>query len=336
MIKVFSYIKYLVILVLTTFLCNNFLFAKFSEDKVSELSSYIKHLELRYYYLLDYKELIITKEEFYDRQLKIAQRELSLIIFSIYKFNKLPLQASLVDKSTKDDLLISYSIFLYYLRLLKVNIKNVKEQYTLLQENKHNLALLERELLVIKKKFSHNISLLQQENLTNNNVEDNLSSRESSSENIKNIERSIDKLVNNNFTNTQISRDKNFKKMAQGHIIRPVHGVINRSLNKADKVLYKNGVSFVVSNNSAVVSPFKGEIVYIDKGVYGYNNIIIIKHSPSYYSVLTGNFVPLVHLTKQVEKKEIIAKTLNNVSLLYFEMRNKDHPFDIEGWLEKN
>lgn len=86
------------------------------------------------------------------------------------------------------------------------------------------------------------------------------------------------------------------------------------------------GISLFVNSGRDIISPEKGEVLYTGK-LSTYGNVIVIKHSEGYQSVILGNLISNVSKSDSVEKNQVIGRIIENSGnekKLYYELRNKD------------
>lgn len=114
--------------------------------------------------------------------------------------------------------------------------------------------------------------------------------------------------------------------------VYPNNGFIVQKYHKAKPTdLYYNGILILANPSSQIIAPYDGEIVYAHN-FYAYNNIIIIKHSASYFSVISGKMKPFVKTTQLVKQHEPIAMSAAENTPIYYELQNKNKPINPSPW----
>jgi len=102
----------------------------------------------------------------------------------------------------------------------------------------------------------------------------------------------------------------------------------------------RRGISIFAEQGEAIVAVSDGEVIYSDKSLKGYGNLIMIKHSDELISIYASNHINFVSVGDKVEKGQVIAdvgKLFNtNDSGLYFEVRYNGKAEDPFHYLSQN
>ncbi|CAG7602842.1 peptidoglycan DD-metalloendopeptidase family protein [Candidatus Vallotia tarda] len=114
------------------------------------------------------------------------------------------------------------------------------------------------------------------------------------------------------------------------NFVWPIRGlVLNKSKNN-------QGLTLSGALGTAVKASAEGRIVYAGDGLYGYKNLIVIKHNKIYLSAYSNNGTTLVKEGDFVKKGQIIAELEHfnlNKAILYFEIRKQGKPVDPINYL---
>jgi len=99
--------------------------------------------------------------------------------------------------------------------------------------------------------------------------------------------------------------------------------------NSTDK--NKKGVDIVGASGQSIVAAAEGRVIYSGRGIRGYRDMVIIKHSNAWLSVYAHNKTLLVKEGQNVKRGEKIAEMGNTDSpnvKLYFELRRNGDPLN--------
>ena len=121
----------------------------------------------------------------------------------------------------------------------------------------------------------------------------------------------------------------------RSRIRMPVLGDIISDFGEGkDQHKLKNGVVFKVKEDSFVVSPMNGTVVYANK-FRSFGNLVMIKDNKGFTSVLIGMKNLLISTGNEVLVGEPIAKISSNMkSQLYFELRQNGKVVDPKSKVE--
>lgn len=101
--------------------------------------------------------------------------------------------------------------------------------------------------------------------------------------------------------------------------------------------LDRRGIDIAGKLGQPVLAVADGKVVYSGKGLAGYGNLIIIKHSDTYLSAYAYCQERLVHEGMMVNSGKVIARmgTRDNTAKLHFEIRLNGKPVDPIKYLPK-
>lgn len=329
-------IKFIALCVLCNIIFYSYCVAS-TQTELVRLSEIVRQNETELSKLKDEQEKLALQQQHIKQKITEYQKALSTTVVSAYKLNSLPSKL-LVSNSNNNATAVAYSLFAYYHTYLKQKTNSFNEYIQLVKQNEITLNNLQNKINHINYVVAKNKKQLQAM-LANNNT--NVANIKQSNANLvkqqSNIAYLINKISNNNLLLKQEQQeDNNLEKNYKNKFVWPSAGYIESNFLSNNNPMYKNGITLVTLPQSQIVSPMHGEVVFIDNGNYlDLNNIIIIKHSASYYSVLIGNFKPFVMITQLVQTHEPIAITHNKSSLLYFEMQYQNQPINPNNWLVK-
>jgi lipoprotein NlpD len=91
------------------------------------------------------------------------------------------------------------------------------------------------------------------------------------------------------------------------------------------------GVNIAGKPGDPVYAAADGQVVYAGSGLYGYGNLVIVKHNPTYLTAYAFNRVLLVKEDQYVKKGQKIAEmgsTGTDRTQLHFEVRKLGKPID--------
>jgi lipoprotein NlpD len=99
--------------------------------------------------------------------------------------------------------------------------------------------------------------------------------------------------------------------------------------NSTDK--NKKGVDIAGTSGQAIAAAAGGKVIYAGRGIRGYGDMVIVKHSNAWLSVYAHNKTLLVKEGQNVKRGERIAEMGNTDSptvKLYFELRRNGDPLN--------
>jgi len=115
----------------------------------------------------------------------------------------------------------------------------------------------------------------------------------------------------------------------------PIKGKVLKSFSQADN----KGIDIAGEMGQDVSAAEAGKVVYSGQGLFGYGNLLIIKHNDLYLSAYANNSRLLVAEGYSVEKGELIAKVGqagSNLTSLHFEIRKNGKPVNPLNLLPGN
>jgi len=133
-----------------------------------------------------------------------------------------------------------------------------------------------------------------------------------------------------------VSRDnrRNLKKALKINWQWPIRGVIAKNFSQTGR----KGLDIFGKYGEPVRAAAGGKIVYSGRGLIGYGNLVIVKHSESLLSAYANNSRLLVREGDAVQKGQAIAEVGKNAvkrSSLHFEIRKDGKPVDPTLYLPK-
>ena len=119
----------------------------------------------------------------------------------------------------------------------------------------------------------------------------------------------------------------------RGGLIAPAHGKISSRFHQIDELGQRTtGIRVQTRHNAQVVAPYDGKVVFT--GHYAkYGNMIIIKHSGGYYSILAGMDNPDAFNGQWLLAGEPIGTMGTLAPELYIEIRRKDRAVNPLNWI---
>ncbi|MGV3278763.1 murein hydrolase activator EnvC family protein [Rickettsiales bacterium LUAb2] len=277
-----------------------------------------------------------------QKKLLNSRKEFQTSVAVLYKLTLYPKESLLIPSFNREQILNMYVIINYWSSHAYQQIYKIYTQLNAIKENTKKLNLAEQKLQRLNIDLTNNknylTKLLQKNNLSADNINKINQIRQNLQYNIKNLQINqtfFDTLSDISLTKEEILLDNNFLQKNKGSFAIPSSGYIYSHF-KDSKYYDINyyGMVFVAQANTNIVSPGNGEIIFLNT-LNKYDMVIIIKHSPSYVSIISGNIIPNIHLANKVTKGQIIAKTANSTTAVYFEIDNKNNPVNPEDWLIK-
>ncbi|MCL2567440.1 MAG: peptidoglycan DD-metalloendopeptidase family protein [Alphaproteobacteria bacterium] len=311
--------------------------AVLSQNDLIAISERLRLNELELQNLEIYKNLLQAQKKQREKQLSAYKATISRNIVSLYKLSTASLKLLLYNEQSKRDALISYSFFTYYTKYIEDEIEKIKEYIVLIQKNNAESQKIEKKILYTNQAIKKNTEILRDflKN-SNHNLAEAQELKDSNERLIKessSLANLIQNLNKKHYTKNELASDN--KVLAErGNFIAPSAGFLESPFKKSPNRLYKNGIVLLNLPNSQVVAPFDGEILFIDD-FEKFNKVIIIKHSSSIYSVISGNVSPLVKQQQLVKKHEPIALSGKNLTPIYFEIKYDNKSEDPVMWFEK-
>jgi murein DD-endopeptidase MepM/ murein hydrolase activator NlpD len=202
-----------------------------------------------------------------------------------------------------------------------------------MQKEEKELNFIRNKIQAINNKLEENNALLKQ-NIAlwqKNNIYAESKDLLLKSQELVNL---IPQITNQYILEKESNKDLEIKKHAK-QFLPPTSGFLQQSFNYGGKQsLFYNGLLFISMPNSNIVAPFDGEVLYTKNTKVGdIENLIIIKHSTSYISIIIGNFNILAKPTQLVKKGEIVALVDKKITPVYYEFNYKNKPQNPSLWL---
>ena len=124
---------------------------------------------------------------------------------------------------------------------------------------------------------------------------------------------------------------RNFPR--KGGLTPPARGTISSRYHQIDDLGQRTtGIRIRTRHNAQIVAPYDGKVVFT--GTYAkYGNMIIIKHSGGYYSILAGMKKPTAFNGQWLLAGEPIGTMGQLNPELYIEIRKKDRAVNPLNWI---
>ncbi len=308
-----------------------------SQSEIINISERMRLNELELRNLEIYKNLLKAQKTQREKQLDTYKKEISKNIISLYKLSTTSIKLLFINEQSKKDVLLSYSLLSYYTSHIKNEISKANDYIVLIEKNKKESKEIEKQITQNTAEIKQNIDKIKKYALNKNYTSKELEElREHNSKLIKeskNISNLILELNKKHFLKKDLETDQQILQ-EKGNFIWPNIGFLESSFKKSKNKLYKNGIVIVTLPHSQIVSPWDGEIIFVDN-FENFNQIIIIKHSPSIYSILSGKISPIVKQLQLIKKHEPIALSNTSISTIYFEIKEKNVSVDPTLWLQQ-
>lgn len=306
-----------------------------SQSEIINISERLRLNELELKNLEIYKNLLQAQQKQQEQQLSFYKKEINRNIISLYKLSTSSLKLLFANEQSKKDTLISYSLLSYYIDHIKQEINKAKNYIILIEKNEEEIQELEQKIQKNTSEIQKNTKLIKDYATNKNYTSLELQKLRETNSNLikesKNISNLIIQLNKKHYLPSELETDKQILS-EQGHFVWPNAGFLESAFKKSKNPLYYNGIVMVTLSNSQIVSPAKGEVLFVDE-FDNFNQIIIIKHSPNIYSIISGKISPIVKQLQLVKKHEPIALANKNVSTIYFEIKHNNVSVDPSLWL---
>jgi murein DD-endopeptidase MepM/ murein hydrolase activator NlpD len=308
------------------------------QNEIIELSKQIRDNEIAFDNLAQYKQSLEIKKNYNNNKLLLYKNNISEAIVSLYKLTSIPFENLLLSKKSYEDIAIAYALLNYYSSYIQMQMNEIYEHLYIIQQNSNELTKIEKQILDL-----------------NNSINANLKSLKAMLDNNKNSEQDVKDIINKNkifisksddlfnlmiYLNKKyvlpswIEEDKLFIKN-KGNFVLPVIGYLDSDFHKdKSQSIYYNGITILANPSSQIVAPFDGEILFVDNFI-NYDNLIIIKHSALYFSIISGKFESFVKPTQLVKSHEAIAISSAKLLPIYFEIQHNNVPMDPNLWINK-
>lgn len=305
------------------------------ENEIFRVKEAIKENKIELENLNQYKENLIIKRDFNYNKLALYKENITESIIAIYKLQFVPLSTLLINTKGYQDMAISYALFNYYTNYMNNQLNIIYEQLYVISQNTKELQILENKLLNLNMQLAYNLKLLQ--NLNNKNADiANITKQNKQFIKASKDLSALTLQIANEYT---LPSDKILDKKFEGNMGKfsyPVDGFLHTTYHQGNiQDIYYNGITILAQPKSLVYSPFDGEVVFVDN-FPNYDNLIIIKHSASYFSIISGKFDALVSNAQLVKKKDVIGITAKQLLPIYFELQYKNKGINVMKWIEEN
>ena len=308
-----------------------------SQSEIINISERIRMNELELKNLEIYKNLLQAQHKQREQQLSFYKKEISRNVISLYKLSTSSLKLLFVNEQSKKDTLISYSLLSYYTNHIKDEIIKAKDYIVLIKKNEKETQEIERKIKNNNTEIQKNTKLIKQYALNKNYSNDELKTLRDTNSNLikesKNLSNLIIKLNKKHFLKKDLDTDKQVLQ-EKGNFVWPNAGFLESKFKNSKNQLHYNGIVIVTLPNSQIVSPFNGEVLFVDE-FDNFDKIIIIKHSSNIYSIISGKISPIVKQLQLVKKHEPIALSNKSVSTIYFEIKHNNTSVDPLFWLQE-
>jgi septal ring factor EnvC (AmiA/AmiB activator) len=94
-----------------------------------------------------------------------------------------------------------------------------------------------------------------------------------------------------------------------------------------------HGIEIEVSGDLPVKSVWSGKVVFAN-AFKGYNNLLIIDHGDSYYTLYAQTASLTCKVGDKINQGQVVAQTDGSAGRFYFEIRKGGTPLDPKSWLE--
>lgn len=313
------------------------------ELTIFQLSNKIVDARVQISSINEYMKTLHDKIISEKKHLKQNFNTLTTSISILYKLKTTPKETLLLQHSLKKNQIFDlYMIINYWMKYALTKINSLYVNIKAIKQTTKDLNLAKSKLLVLDKVLSKNKLLLKKVakssnvNLSHiykvNKIRHNL---QYTSSVLKNNASLLAKVGLKALTPSDIKKDNTFIKKYKGKMFWPVNGYVY-SYYKDHKYynIYYYGLQLIALPHSKIYAPANGEVIF-SGDLDMYHNVLIIKYSPSFISIISGKFTPEVRLAEKVHKQQELAKVGNITQSIYFELDKRGNSIDPIGWLEK-
>ncbi len=302
---------------------------------IEENNNTIKQIEIN-------KKKLNAEKDSYLETLSKARNEISFALINLHIIFSTPEEVLLITGATSDDLALSSVLFRGHLKYIGGYVEEVFSKIAQLNEinskiNKSN-AYIESLNKAIDRNYKSLTKLVDK-------------SKNANQPQIAKQYKELASLLEKSSSTTQATliisesfiyrenntENKNFFK-EQGMLKWPAQGHIFKKFKEGDAVgLYYNGIVIKAKPKSTIVAPAKGKIMFAGY-LKSYGNTIIIKHTNSYYSIISNVHTLNTFASELVEKGQMIGLTEDNGQEddVYYEIREDITSLNPSLWLESN
>ncbi len=233
-------------------------------------------------------------------------------------------------------------------KVLKTLQENNKwlEELTLKQKKQY------QEKIDLEKKYSEQINSIESEKRKKEallkdiraKIEIEIKAVETLKEAAGQLSKTIEKLEDENATNTSFFRTGENFVSSKGLLPYPVRGKIisayGKHMNKRlGTETFNSGIMIKTERGEPVRSVYSGKVIFSDwYKIYG--NTMIINHGDHYYTIYAHMDERLKSNGDKVENGEVVGISGDTGTVsdtgLYFEVRHRGKPMNPEEWINKN
>lgn len=293
-------------------------------------------------------EIVLAETKIYIEKFKAKKNKLSdyiarssnnvaIYLIAIYKLKKIPPELILLKKTSTFEMAKINVITQSSLNFLIHEIKNTIEKMDELEQIQKEININYAKLNTINNKLKNmdvvinSIFNTEQENIKLINQQKKL---KQISMNSKNIAEFINTLIKKN-NSKKINKEANLMvENSKNKFVFPNTGVIATKFKVDKNYFFSFGITILSQENSIVVSPFDGIVLFADS-FKEMGSMVVIQHSDSYTSIIMGDFDIKVKPTQLVKTNEIIAKNKNKIGNIYFEIQKDGKPINPVSFMKK-
>ncbi len=308
------------------------------QDDIVQISRTIRSNELLLEQLKFYQDTLELKKINNKKNIQNYINTISDNIVSMFKFCSIPIQTLLFAYRNPTELAANYALISYYYSNLKNNLVNSIESLSIVTTNHIKLQNIAVEIQNLNKQLQKDKKILIGYLNTKNNSVD-ASNQIIKTRKLLSKTDTLTFIMNQIVSNKLSTKDKientNFENIYKGNLSYVTNGILLshfKATNPQDPNY--NGITLLAQPNNSIVAPADGEIVFSDSFDH-YDSLIIIKHSPSYFSIISGKYTSFVITTQLVKKDETIAINRSKNSTIYYELEKDNASVNPEKWLSK-
>ncbi len=296
-------------------------YSKNINDIVWKLSDTIRNNQAEIIEFNKYLESLQSEQQEYQKNIKKMQQNIAKNVITILKLNALPQELMLSSNIAKKNIALTYiitknnlKIFIYQIEKLNSYISEINKINKSILQSKENLTKVNKNLKQTKQDLLH--LLKKNGNITTKKYNEIEKMYKQSAEIIA-IFNNINKIPKTN----EEKRQNIIVRKAKGHFAVPINGNLISTFKSLDPFsLFYYGIVVATPKHSTIKAPFNGEIAYFDK-LKGYGNILIIKHSASFFTTMIGINNLYVVSGQKVSKNQIIGRTKEQKDI-YIQINN--------------
>lgn len=268
--------------------------------------------------------------------------EFATSVTILYNLTINPREILLVENLSKAQTINTFVVINYWLKSATTTIYKIYLELEAIKNTTKKLNQAKLKLIALNKQLATNQKQLNelltknQINKTNVNQINNIRANLKYSSMIANKNKILfDKINQPILTEQEETKDKEFIKNNKGKLLWPSSGYLYSDYkNSKYYSLNYYGIVLIATSKSKIISPADGEIIFCDT-LDKYNMVIMIKHSPSFISVISGDFTSIVKLSQKIKKGETIATIGTTTKPIYFELNKAASPIAPKDWLSK-